>query len=173
MTLFANRHAVIIFLILVIVSIQKPCRGFSPPESVHYRYRTNAKHTNGNQQIMSKPLGYQKDSFLSRLPKQRHAPLFQSRKGGTQVDGTGRGLAVFSLVMAACIWVFSIPPEFRRAHFCVVEKCVQERSKCYDCVTISEWMDGVTEYYQNGGGVQFDFTVAEETKALWKGTATK
>ena len=102
-------------------------------------------------------------------PTFRYVPtsLFQS-KMESQVDGTGRGVALFSVVIAVCIWLFSIPPEFRRAHFCVVEHCVQERSKCYDCVTFSEWTAGVQEYYRSGGGIKFDFTVADETKALWR-----
>ena len=91
----------------------------------------------------------------------------------SQVDGTGRGVALFSVVIAVCIWLFSIPPEFRRAHFCVVEHCVQERSKCYDCVTFSEWTAGVQEYYRSGGGIKFDFTVADETKALWRDAGFK
>lgn len=89
------------------------------------------------------------------------------------MDGTTRGLVLFSLVLAVCVWLFSIPTEFRRAHFCMVEKCVQNRAKCYDCVTFSEWKDGVTQYYNNGGGIQFDFTVAEETKAVWNGGISK
>jgi hypothetical protein len=98
--------------------------------------------------------------------------LFQS-KGESQVDGTGRGLALFSVVLAVCTWLFSIPPEFRRAHFCFVEQCVQERSNCYDCVTFSEWTAGVQEYYRSGGGIEFDFTVADETKALWRNAVSK
>lgn len=50
-------------------------------------------------------------------------------KDGLQVDGTGRGLVLLAVVMSICIWMFSIPPEFRRAHFCFVEECVQNRSK--------------------------------------------
>jgi hypothetical protein len=99
-------------------------------------------------------------------------PLFQSSNPNS-VDGTGRGLYIFAAVLGVCVWLFSIPPEFRRAHFCAVERCVQNRAKCYDCVTFSEWKDGVSEYYESGGGVQFDFTVAEETKEFWKDAVTK
>ncbi len=158
-----------LLLILLAVSFRKPCQAFSPTKSTGIRYRTNAKQL---PQELPLTFGIRKGYSPQDLSRQRHIHLFQS-KGNIQVDGTARGFALFSLVLAACVWLFSIPPEFRRAHFCFVEKCVEERSKCYDCVTMSEWMDGVTEYYQKGGGVQFDFTVAEETKALWKGTASK
>jgi hypothetical protein len=40
-------------------------------------------------------------------------------------------------------------------------------------VTLSEWTTGVQEYYRNGGGVEFDFTVADETKAFWKDAVFK
>jgi hypothetical protein len=39
-------------------------------------------------------------------------------------------------------------------------------------VTLKEWGDGVGDYYKSGGGVQFDFTVAEETKDFWKDAIT-
>ena len=47
--------------------------------------------------------------------------------------------------------------------------CLENRSYCYDCVTLSEWTQGIKDYYQNGGGVNFDFTVAQETKDFWAG----
>jgi len=107
------------------------------------------------------------------------APMFRSQsstrifQSSRSNDGSDRGIVIMGIVLAACIWVFSIPPYFRRAHFCVTEKCVANRSKCYDCVTTKEWVGGVKEYYQNGGGVQFDFTVAEETKQFWKDAVQK
>lgn len=47
--------------------------------------------------------------------------------------------------------------------------CLENRLACYDCVTFGEWTHGVQEYYQNGGGISFDFSVAQETKDLWAG----
>lgn len=49
------------------------------------------------------------------------------------------------------------------------EACTQNRARCYDCVTFDEWKDGIQTYYQNGGGVKFDFTVAPETRAIFEG----
>ena len=49
----------------------------------------------------------------------------------------------------------------------------ENRDKCYNCVTTSEWVDGIKEYYANGGGVQFDFSIAPETKALFSGGLNK
>jgi len=145
---------------------QPHCEGFSPraipvtTSSCHDETRRTGTH----------PLHSNRGHATSfrKVP----TSLFQS-KIESQVDGTGRGLALFSVVVGICIWLFSIPPEFRRAHFCVVEQCVQERSKCYDCVTFSEWTAGVQEYYRSGGGIEFDFTVAAETKALWRDAVFK
>jgi hypothetical protein len=84
-------------------------------------------------------------------------------------DGSGRGSVILGVVFAACVWIFSIPTEFRRAHICSADVCVENRASCYDCVTGQEWMAGVKDYYQKGGGVSFDFSVADETKAVWAG----
>lgn len=74
-------------------------------------------------------------------------------------DSENRGNILFALVFAACIWIFSIPPEFRRAHLCTTEQCIQNRDKCYDCVSFSEWKSHVNDYYRNGGGFHLDFTI--------------
>ena len=105
-------------------------------------------------------------SALSASPRSKNNEEQARRR--TAVDGTGRGVILQGLTLLVCIWIFSIPPEFRRSHFCVVDKCVQNRAQCYDCVTFDEWKHGIVEYYQNGGGVQFDFSVADETKAIWR-----
>jgi hypothetical protein len=77
-------------------------------------------------------------------------------------DGTDRGAVILGVVFLACVWMFSVPPEFRRAHICSTESHV-------NCVTADEWKEGIADYYANGGGVNFDFTVAEETKNFWAG----
>mmetsp|Transcript_8875 Transcript_8875/g.13649 ORF Transcript_8875/g.13649 Transcript_8875/m.13649 type:complete len:166 (+) Transcript_8875:104-601(+) len=89
------------------------------------------------------------------------------------VDGTGRGVILQGFVFLVTLWMFSIPPEFRRSYFCGSPRCEANRSLCHNCVTGKEWVDGVTEYYKNGGGVQFDFTISEETKALWNNQGNK
>jgi hypothetical protein len=151
-------------LVLNLVSKMR-CDGFSPPSIVSssatfHATRSRTLNPTGLHQLRIQPT------------RCHQTQLFQSQNE-VQVDGTGRGSVFFALVLVGCIWVFSIPTEFRRAHFCFVEQCIQERSKCYDCVTLSEWTTGVQEYYCNGGGVEFDFTVADETKAFWKDAVFK
>jgi hypothetical protein len=94
-------------------------------------------------------------------------PAKQSEKG--DLDGTGRGSYLLALVLIFNIWSFSIPVEFRRAHWCFSETCEQNRSlpACHDCVTFREWKDDIMDYYRNGGGIQWDFSVGEETKEMF------
>jgi len=70
-------------------------------------------------------------------------------------DGTGRGLYLFAIVFAACVWCFTVPPEFRRAYICD-DKCFQEKyqeaPQCKTCVSGEDWINGVKAYYANGGG---------------------
>ena len=88
------------------------------------------------------------------------------------MGGLQRGLPLGVLALAISIWCFSIPPELRRAHWCMSDRCTQHRSlpSCYDCVTFGEWKSSIVDYYANGGRIQWDFSVAEETKQLFSGT---
>jgi hypothetical protein len=80
-------------------------------------------------------------------------------------DGVGRGRYIFVVVLFICIWQFSIPPTFRRAKFCP-PACVQERTLCRNpCVTLEEWTNDIVEYYRNGGGIQWDFSIDPNTLA--------
>ncbi|KAL7578345.1 hypothetical protein ACA910_012751 [Epithemia clementina (nom. ined.)] len=81
--------------------------------------------------------------------------------------GLKRGSYLLGLSLFLAIWIFSIPPEFRRARFCPNEECAV--THCFECVTPSEWVGGIVEYYQNGGGVQFDFSIDQSTKDYWAG----
>jgi hypothetical protein len=77
--------------------------------------------------------------------------------------GTERGSILMAIVMAFCIWTFSIPPSFRRAHICYTQPCVEQRSACSDCVTGEEWISDVVDYYRGGGGIQWDFSIDPKT----------
>jgi hypothetical protein len=115
--------------------------------------------------------------FENQQPSQTGVPSRQSNprfaSPNSNVDGTGRGVILQGLVLLGIVWMFSLPTEFRRAHFCTIERCVENRSQCNDCVTFSEWKQGVADYYRNGGGIEFDFTVGEETKQTWKDAVTQ
>jgi hypothetical protein len=80
-------------------------------------------------------------------------------------DGTGRGLYILGIVFLACVWCFTVPPEFRRAYICSDGCAVnREAPQCNNCVTSDEWTAGVKDYYANGGGIQWDFSIDPNSK---------
>jgi hypothetical protein len=92
--------------------------------------------------------------------------IMQNKKKQVAADGTQRGAWLLGVVLLACLWIFSIPPEFRRAYLCGSDRCVQNRSAylCNDCMTPDEWKQGIVDYYRTGGGVQFDFSIDPKSK---------
>ena len=84
-----------------------------------------------------------------------------SSKGGYQyssyVNGTGTGWYLLAFALLVNVWIFSIPPEFRRARLCNEEEVVLYADK--NCMTGDQWVKGVKGYYQNGGGIHFDFSI--------------
>ena len=46
-----------------------------------------------------------------------------------KVDGTGRGLYLLGIAFFISVWIFSIPPEYRRAHFCPTKACEGESDR--------------------------------------------
>ena len=84
------------------------------------------------------------------------------------IEGTGRGTPILLFVLLVNLWMFSIPVHFRREVLCAVPACVENRAACNDCVTIEEWKTGITDYYRNGGGINFDFSIDPRTTAAWE-----
>ena len=74
-----------------------------------------------------------------------------------KITGTDAGVWLLGFALIFNIWAFSIPVEFRRARVCSAEQVeLYPESKC---MTTEMWLEGVTEYYKNGGGVSFDFSI--------------
>jgi hypothetical protein len=99
-------------------------------------------------------------------PRMRPTSQLRSEQD-SDIGGIGRGSILLGVVLLVNVWLFSIPPYYRRVHFCSSSACEQNRAACYDCLTLSEWTVGVADYYKNGGGVHFDFTISPETKEIW------
>jgi len=81
-------------------------------------------------------------------------------------DGTDAGKYLLIIVLLVNVWAFSIPVEFRRARF-----CTEEDVRLYPdrhCTTFETWKTGIFDYYANGGGVHFDFSVEKGNK--WVGS---
>ena len=84
-------------------------------------------------------LGFEQGNSLSRTsnPTFLHSNIFQDRlilksrqnsegqqqRDPSSIDGSGRGKYLLGLALLVCIWGFSIPTEFRRAHWCFSERC--------------------------------------------------
>jgi hypothetical protein len=103
-------------------------------------------------------------SKRQRQQQQVALTVQQMASKGKYDFGSGRGKIIQVIVLAVCVWSFSIPPEFRRARFCTTSRCVESRASCNDCVTFSEWKIKVVDYYKGGGGVNFDFSIDPATK---------
>lgn len=78
-------------------------------------------------------------------------------------DPTGRkrGLILFPVILFIATWLFSIPPEFRRARICTEQQVIDNPSS--KCITAKNWVIGIQDYYRNGGGVDFDFSVDQDS----------
>jgi len=63
------------------------------------------------------------------------------------IIGIDRGVYLLALVLAINVWLFSIPPEFRRTRF-----CNEADSQAYPdrCMTAKQWRNGIADYYKNG-----------------------
>lgn len=108
------------------------------------------------------------NSSSMRMPTIDTTALEMSGGSNPEVDtdGTDAGKYLLFLVMLVNIWAFSIPVEFRRARFCTEEEVRLNPDS--HCITFDNWKSGIIDYYANGGGVQFDFTVEEGNK--WVGS---
>ena len=78
--------------------------------------------------------------------------------GGSNVDGTQEGRILLIISCLAVVWGFSIPPEFRRARICTEEQ-VAAAAKEAHCTTFDNWKSELSQYYKDGGGIKFNFSV--------------
>lgn len=76
---------------------------------------------------------------------------------GTNIE---RGPVLWFISLALCVWSFSIPVEFRRARFCSEQQVIDNPTS--KCITFGNWAKNIASYYENGGGIQWDFSVEEE-----------
>jgi hypothetical protein len=73
----------------------------------------------------------------------------------SKTDGLEEGKVILGIALVIAVWFFSIPTEFRRAHLCSeADAAIYEQ-----CLTPSQFATGVSEYYENGGGIKFDFSI--------------
>jgi hypothetical protein len=91
--------------------------------------------------------------------------------GGLSADGTDRGIILQVIVVLAALWFFTVPPEFRRTKICPPTSNPDEfvatttGLRPRDCITSEEFQQNVQDYYRNGGGIQWDFSIDPGTVA--------
>lgn len=100
----------------------------------------------------------------TRPTKTANVVVYQSNSP-KDYSATGRGLPIFLASLLFCTWLFTIPPEIRRTHICV-GPCIENRDIwfCSECKTIGELKEEVSEYYRNGGGIEWDFSIDPNSK---------
>jgi len=91
--------------------------------------------------------------------KRTSSQLRSKSQNDNQDDPLGitRGTLVFVLAFLVNLWLFSIPPELRRAR-----NCNEEQVRMYPdskCMTGKMWWGAVQDYYRQGGGIHFDFSI--------------
>ena len=106
-------------------------------------------------QSFGNPIGELFDNAIST----RHQMKMKEDRNEEAADtgGLRRGKVLLLLVLIVNVWMFSIPVEFRRARL-----CTEEDTRLYPdkhCTTMEAWRMGVVNYYANGGGIKFDFSI--------------
>lgn len=101
-------------------------------------------------------------TFVTTTTTTTRTQLFGAKM---KMDGAGRGVYLMAIVLAINIWLFSIPPSFRRAKICVGDPAETPQVAVGDCVTSDQWIADVKDYYKNGGGIQWDFSIDPQTLA--------
>jgi hypothetical protein len=89
-------------------------------------------------------------------------------------DGRSVGFVLLGMSLLVSAWLFTIPPSFRRAYLCPSDYFASSNSntggiaqqlqeQAADCVPLGVWWSDVVAYYQNGGGIQWDFSIDPQT----------
>ena len=156
-------HLPLILLVLAVCSVMLAL----PSVDAFVHPSTFSARTNPQQQPVLVTLNNHYPTTLT-LQQQTPTTLFGSNDSDAPKDfsGSGRGVPLLLMALAASLWFFTIPPDFRRTHICTTDRCVADRAFCSDCRTISEFRDDIATYYKNGGGVQWDFSIDPESKAF-------
>jgi hypothetical protein len=91
---------------------------------------------------------------------------YDSNTDNGDMGGMKRGIPLLFSVLLICVWFFTIPPEFRRQRYCGSSNyCLENRAECNNCKTVGELQKDIQDYYRNGGGIKWDFSIDPVTKA--------
>jgi hypothetical protein len=163
-------------LAIAIVS-SRVASAFAPPTAANLLSRTISTTGNGATRD-----GYRMPNLLlhigsvvaqsshtiqrSSSSSSRSVALWLGLRDDTDVDGLRNAPVFFAAIVLLAVWLFSIPPDFRRARFCTEQQILDNPTS--RCTTVSEWSNGIAQYYKEGGNVKFDFSVEKEGN-VWVG----
>jgi hypothetical protein len=102
------------------------------------------------------------------VPMFPSALLAEKPKPSANIDGAAQGQVILGVALLVCVWFFTVPPSFRRAKICISDTSQVCVEKSCNCVLFQDWSNNVVEYYKNGGGIQWDFSVDPATVAANK-----
>jgi len=146
---------------IILLSLSSLTHAFSIHQTSHI-VRSPLKNNVKIQEYKYNHYQYQHHHHSTTAHAKHTSALYNSKRPLVFEESEKRGAVLFAFVMILNVWLFSIPVELRRGHFCFTEKCATNRSRCSDCVTFPEWFGQIGDYYANGGGVNFDFSVEEK-----------
>ena len=91
------------------------------------------------------------------------SPELRQQLTELQAKNQQRGAVALSLVVAVCVWLFSVPPDIRRTDIC-------EIANTRDCMEFSALANRVATHYQTCGSegapacVAFDFSIDPKSR---------
>jgi len=106
----------------------------------------------------SSPSPDTRSGFSTELQARKN-DLSSEERGSDNVNsliGIDRGMYLWAIVIALNLWFFSIPVEFRRTRICSEADTIAYPTKC---MTSEQFRTGIADYYKNGGGIKFDFSI--------------
>lgn len=146
-----NNHHILAFFVACLLSVEQGIGFLYPkPRSVYIQKVSNHYHRPVFDDRQSK-------AVLSSDPITAVKAQNQGDRNDADPTGMKRGLVLFPLMILVSIWMFSIPPEYRRAKICTEQQVIDNPGS--KCITAGNWISGIQDYYRNGGGVEFDFTI--------------
>mmetsp|Transcript_16469 Transcript_16469/g.28709 ORF Transcript_16469/g.28709 Transcript_16469/m.28709 type:complete len:179 (-) Transcript_16469:399-935(-) len=98
----------------------------------------------------------QNDDEDNDIKRNRDNDIVNNQAKVDEALGIERGLVLLAIALLINIWFFTIPTEFRRTRI-----CNEFDSAAYPelCMTAEQFKTGISDYYKNGGGIKFDFSI--------------
>lgn len=103
---------------------------------------------------------FKTSEFSRRMTDPNNFPTFMDDEAKVRrALGLDRGAVLLAIVLVINAWFFTIPVEFRRTRL-----CSEMDTAAYpeQCMTPNQFAGGIADYYREGGGIKWDFSVAKD-----------